>query len=301
MKSWDCQYKYKHLNGIWYWYDMIFWKHIQVTCYHFWRSLGLFAPCANLVTFQNSYFNEHRADCKITDEHPMNFGDRYCVKTQVNFQNLVKTWWNFQTWWKPGECSKLGENLVNFQNLVKTWWIFKTWWKPGEFSKLGENLVISLLWTRRSVLQVPNSPKEVFWAYFLVKIMCFHGENGSKISLDQNLVKTWWKLWWFFKTWWKPDEFSKPGENLVKTWWKLGEKLGANSLKTWWKPGENLVKSWWKLWWKLGENLVKSWWKLGENLVKTWWRLGENLVNFENLGENLAKTWWKLSENSVKT
>ena len=203
MKSWDCQYKYKHLNGIWYWYDMIFWKHIQVTCYHFWRSLGLFAPCANLVTFQNSYFNEHRADCKITDEHPMNFGDRYCVKTR----------WIFKTWWKPGEISRPGENLVNVQNLVKTWWIFKTWWKPGEFSKLGENLVISLLWTRRSVLQVPNSPKEVFWAYFLVKIMCFHGENGSKISLDQNLVKT----WWIFKTWWKPDEFSKPGEDLVKT------------------------------------------------------------------------------------
>ena len=196
MKSWDCQYKYKHLNGIWYWYDMIFWKHIQVTCYHFWRSLGLFAPCANLVTFQNSYFNEHRADCKITDEHPMNFGDRYCVKTR---------------------------------------WIFKTWWKPGEFSKLGENLVISLLWTRRSVLQVPNSPKEVFWAYFLVNIMCFHGENGSKISLDQNLVKTWWKL----------GEFSKPGENLMNF---------QNQVNTWWKPGENLVKTWWKL----GENLVKT-------------------------------------------
>ena len=135
----------------------------------------------------------------------------------VNFQNLLKTWWIFKTWWKPGdfqnlvktwktswnpgEFSKLGKNLVNFQNLVKTWWIVKTWWKrgefltcskPGEFSKPGENLVISLLWTRRSVLQVPNSPKEVFWAYFLVKFMCFHGENGSKISFDPNLVKTWW-------------------------------------------------------------------------------------------------------------
>ena len=292
MKSWDCQYKYKHLNGIWYWYDMIFWKHIQVTCYHFWRSLGLFAPCANLVTFQNSYFNEHRADCKITDEHPMNFGDRYCVKTR----------WIFKTWWKPGEISrpgenlvnvqKLGENLVNVQNLVKTWWIFKTWWKPGEFSKLGENLVISLSWTRRSVLQVPNSPKEVFWAYFLVKIMCFHGENGSKISLDQNLVKTWWKL----------GEFSKPGENLMnfKARWKLGENL----VKTWWKPGENSVKTWWKPgeFWKPGENLVKTWWKrdekkLGQNLVKTWWKPGE----FSKPGENLVKTWWKRDENSVKT
>jgi hypothetical protein len=262
MKSWDCQYKYKHLNGIWYWYDMIFWKHIQVTCYHFWRSLGLFAPCANLVTFQNSYFNEHRADCKITDEHPMNFGDRYCVKTR----------WIFKTWWKPGEISRPGENLVNVQNLVKTWWIFKTWWKPGEFSKLGENLVISLLWTRRSVLQVPNSPKEVFWAYFLVKIMCFHGENGSKISLDQNLVKTWWKL----------GEFSKPGENLMNF---------QNQVKTWWKPGENLVKTWWKL----GANVVKTWWKLGENLVKTRWKLGENLVKTRrNLGQNMLdfrKRW----------
>jgi hypothetical protein len=146
MKSWDCQYKYKHLNGIWYWYDMIFWKHIQVTCYHFWRSLGLFAPCANLVTFQNSYFNEHRADCKITDEHPMNFGDRYCVKTR----------WIFKTWWKPGEISRPGENLVNVQNLVKTWWIFKIWWKPGNFfvvntkkcfigSNFNKRIVLSLL------------------------------------------------------------------------------------------------------------------------------------------------------------
>ena len=140
--------------------------------------------------------------------------------------------------------------------------------------------MISLLWTRRSVLQVPNSPKEVFWAYFLEKIMCFHGENGSKISLDQNLVKT----GWIFKTWWKPDEFSKP----VKTWWKPGE----NSVKTRWKLGENLVKTWRKLGENPGENSVKKpgeFWKPGENLVKTRWKLGENLVNFQNL----VKTWWK--------
>ena len=223
----------------------------------------------------------------------MNFGDRYCVKTR----------WIFKTWWKPGEISRPGQNLVHVQNLVKTWWIFKTWWEPGEFSKLGENLVISLLWTRRSVLQIPNSPKEVFWAYFLVKIMCFHGENGSKISLDQNLVKT----WWIFKTWWKPDELSKPGENLVKTWWKLGEnlvktrcKLGENLVKAWWKLGENSVKTWWKLGENLVktcvnfENLVKTWWKPGENSVKTWWKLGENLVNFQNL----VKTWWKPGQKS---
>ena len=245
MKSWDCQYKYKHLNGIWYWYDMIFWKHIQVTCYHFWRSLGLFAPCANLVTFQNSYFNEHRADCKITDEHPMNFGDRYCVKTR----------WIFKTWWKPGEISRPGENLVNVQNLVKTWWIFKTWWKPGDFFVVNtKKCFTGSKFTKRSVLSLLFGENYVFswWKWI---------ENLIGPKPGENLVKT----WWIFKTWWKPDEFSKPGENLVKTWWKLGE----NSLKTWWKPGENLVKTWWKL----GENLVKTWW-----IFKTWWKPGENLV-----------------------
>ena len=289
MKSWDCQYKYKHLNGIWYWYAMVFWKHIQVTCYHFWRSLGLFAPCANLVTFQNPYFNEHRADCKITDEHPMNFGDRYCVKTR----------WIFKTWWKPGEISRPGENLVNVQNLVKTWWIFKTCWKPGDFF-------------------VANTKK------------CFTGSKFTKRSVlsllfGENYVFSWWK--WIEnligpkpgeKTWWKLGESSKPGENLmsfqnqVKTWWKPGENL----VKTWWKLGENLVKTWWNLvktWWKLAENSVKTWWKPGEfwkpgeNLVKTWWKPGENLVKtWWKLGENLVKTWWifktwwKLGENLVK-
>ena len=189
MKSWDCQYKYKHLNGIWYWYDMIFWKHIQVTCYHFWRSLGLFAPCANLVTFQNSYFNEHRADCKITDEHPMNFGDRYCVKTR----------WIFKTWWKPGEFSKLGENLVNFQNLVKTWWFLCC------------------------------EHEEVFYRFQIHQKKCFEPTFWWKlcvfmVKMDRksHWTKTWWKLGEFqnqVNTWWKP------GENLVKTWWKLGENL----------------------------------------------------------------------------
>ena len=279
MKSWDCQYKYKHLNGIWYWYDMIFWKHIQVTCYHFWRSLGLFAPCANLMTFQNSYFNEHRADCKITDEHPMNFGDRYCVKTR----------WIFKTWWKPGEISRPGENLVNVQNLVKTWWIFKTWWKPGDFFVVNtKKCFTGSKFTKRSVLSLLFGENYVFswWKWI---------ENLIGPKPGENLVKT----WWIFKTWWKPDEFSKPGEN-----WKPGENL----VKTWWKPGENSVQTWWKH----GESLVKTWWKLAENLVKTWWKLGENLVktcvNFENLvktrwklGENLVKTWWKLGENLVKT
>ena len=266
MKSWDCQYKYKHLNGIWYWYDMIFWKHIQVTCYHFWRSLGLFAPCANLVTFQNSYFNEHRADCKITDEHPMNFGDRYCVKTR----------WIFKTWWKPGEISRPGENLVNVQNLVKTWWIFKTWWKPGDFFVVNtKKCFTGSKFTKRSVLSLLFGENYVFswWKWI---------ENLIGPKPGENLVKT----WWIFKTWWKPDEFSKPGENWVKTGWKPGENL----VKTRWKLGENLVKTWWKL----AENLVKTWWKLGENLVKTRWKLGENLVNFQNL----VKTWWKPGQKS---
>ena len=194
MKSWDCQYKYKHLNGIWYWYDMIFWKHIQVTCYHVWRSLGLFAPCANLVTFQNSYFNEHRADCKITDEHPMNFGDRYCVKTR----------WIFKTWWKPGEISRPGENLVNLQNLVKTWWIFKTWRKPGEFSKLGENLV--------------NFQNLVKTWWFLC---CEHEEVFYRFQIHQKIQKKcfeptfWWKLCVFMV---KMDRKS----HWAKTWWKPG-------------------------------------------------------------------------------
>ena len=267
---------------------MIFWKHIQVTCYHFWRSLGLFAPCANLVTFQNSYFNEHRADCKITDEHPMNFGDRLLRENQVNFQNLVKTWWNFQTWWKPGECSKtwwkpgefskLGENLVNFQNLVKTWWIFKTWWKPGDFFVVNtKKCFTGSKFTKRSVLSLLFGKNYVFsWWKWIENII--GPKPGENLVNFQNLVKT----WWIFKTRWKL------GENLVKTWWKLGENL----VKTWWKLGESLVKTRWKL-----ENLVKTWWKLGENLVKTRWKLGENLVNFENL----VKTWWKPGENSVKT
>ena len=262
MKSRDCQYKYKHLNGIWYWYDMIFWKHIQVTCY-FWCSLGLFAPCANLVTFQNSYVNEHRADCKITDEHPMNFGDRYCVKT----------WWMFKTWWKPGEFSKLGENLVNFQNLVKTWWIFKTWWKPGDFFVVNtKKCFTGSKFTKRSVLSLLFGENYVFsWWKWIENLI--GPKPGENLVNFQNLVKTWWK----------------PGENLVKTWWKLGENL----VKTWWKLGENLAKTRWKL----GENMVKTWWKLGENLVKTRWKLGENLVNFQHL----VKTWWKPGENSVKT
>ena len=227
MKSWDCQYKYKHLNGIWYWYDMIFWKHIQVTCYHFWRSLGLFAPCANLVTFQNSYFNEHRADCKITDEHPMNFGDRYCVKTR----------WIFKTWWKPGEISRPGENLVNVQNLVMNFQNqVKTWWKPGEnlvktWCKLAENLV------------------KTWW------------------NLGENLVKTRWKL----------GENLANFENLVKTWWEPGQKSGRNLFENVVQPGEhflkkpreNLVKTWWKPceFSQPGDNLMKCH-NLGKNLME---------------------------------
>ena len=281
---------------------MIFWKHIQVTCYHFWRSLALFAPCANLVTFQNSYFNEHRADCKITDEHPMNFGDRYCVKTR----------WIFKTWWKPGEISRPGENLVNVQNLVKTWWIFKTWWKPGEFSKLGENLVnfqnlVKTWWF------LCCEHEEVFYRFQIHQKKCFEPTFWWKWCVF--MVKMDRKYHWT-KTWWKLGEFSKPGENLMNF---------QNQVKTWWKPGENLVKTWWNVgetWWKPGENLVKTRWKLCENLMKTWWKLGENLVKawwkpgqksgrnlFENLvqpgenflkkpRENLVKTWWKPCEFS---
>ena len=188
-----------------------------------------------------SNFNEHRADCKITDEHPINFGDRYCVKTQ----------WIFKTWWKPGEISRPGENLVNvqnlvnFQNLVKTWWIFKTWWKPGDFFVVNtKKCFTGSKFTKRSVLSLLFGENYVFswWKWI---------ENLIGPKPGENLVKT----WWFFKTWWKPDEFSKPGENLVKTWWKLGENL----VKTWWKLGENLVNF---------QNLVKTGWKLGENLVK---------------------------------
>ena len=234
MKSWDCQYKYKHLNGIWYWYDMIFWKHIQVTCYHFWRSLGLFAPCANLVTFQNSYFNEHRADCKITDEHPMNFGDRYCVKTR----------WIFKTWWKPGEISRPGENLVNVQNLVKTWWIFKTWWKPGDFFVVNtKKCFTGSKFTKRSVLSLLFGENYVFsWWKWIENLI--GPKPGENLVNFQNLVKTWWKL----------------GENLVKTRWKLGENLVnfQNLVKTWWKPcefsqpGDNLMKCH-----NLGKNLME--------------------------------------------
>ena len=245
-----------------------------------------------------SNFNEHRADCKITDEHPMNFGDRYCVKTQ----------WIFKTWWKPGEISRPGENLVNAQNLAKTWWIFKTWWKPGEFSKLGENLVnfqnlVKTWWF------LCCEHEEVFYRFQIHQKKCFEPTFWWKlcvfmVKMDRksHWTKTWWKpgenlvifqnlvkTWWIFKTRWKLGEnlvktWCKLAENLVKTWWKPGEIL----VKTWWKLGENLVKTWriLKTWWKLGEDLVKTWWKLGENLVKTWW---------------IFKTWWKPGDNRVKT
>ena len=218
--------------------------------------------------FKIHIFNEHRADCKITDEHPMNFGDRYCVKTR----------WIFKTWWKPGEISRPGENLVNVQNLVKTWWIFKTWWKPGDFFVVNtKKCFTGSKFTKRSVLSLLFGENYVFsWWKWIENLI--GPKPGENLVNFQNLVKT----WWIFKTRWKL------GENLVKTWWKAGE----NSVKTWWKPGENLVKTWWKL----AENLVKTWWKLGENLVKTRWKLGENLVNFQNL----VKTWWKLGENMVK-
>ena len=182
----------------------------------------------------------------------MNFGDRYCVKTR----------WIFKTWWKPGECSKLGENLVNFQNLVKTWWFLCC------------------------------EHEEVFYRFQIHQKKCFEPTFWWKLCVF--MVKMDRKSHWT-KTWWKLGEFSKPGENLmnfqnqVKTWWKPGENL----VKTWWKLGENLVKTWWKL----GENLVKTRWKLGEDMVKTRWKLGENLVNFQHL----VKTWWKPGENSVKT
>ena len=204
--------------------------------------------------------------------------------------NLKKKITKVTTWWKPGE------NLVNspsFLFLVKTWWNLKTWWKLGENWTPGENLV--------------NSPS--FFCVFFCEI--------SKPG--ENLVKTWWihqgfffeftkvvKTWWNFKTWWKtwwkPGEFTK-----FFLWWTLGD---------FWKPGENLVNSpgFFLLWWKLGEIS-----KLGENLVTTWWihqvfyfwwkpaeiyKLGENLVNSPSFflwwklgdiwkpGENLVKAWW---------
>ena len=210
MKSWDCQYKYKHLNGIWYWYDMIFWKHIQVTCYHFWRSLGLFAPCANLVTFQNSYFNEHRADCKITDEHPMNFGDRYCVKTR----------WIFKTWWKPGEFSKPGENLV------KTLWNVKTWWKPGVFTKFLKNYKIK----NKGAFCTSEIRQKKRFDHFFGEIYPFWRWNWRQ---NINLVKTWWNL----ETWCKLGQLSR-------TWWMFRWNSGNFlDLMDFLKPGENSVKT----------------------------------------------------------
>ena len=236
---------------------------------------------------------------KITDEHPMNFGDRYCVKTRWIFKTWWKTWWNFQTWWK-------------------TWWMFKTWWKPGEFSKLGENLVnfqnlVKTWWFlccehEEVFYRFQIHQKKCFEPTFWWKLCVFMVKNGSKISLDQNLVKT----WWIFKTWWKPDELSKPGENLVKTWWKLGEtwwktrcklgeKFGESLVKTWWKLGENLVKTRWKTWWK-PVWILKTWWKPdekpGENSVKTWWKTWWKPGEFSKPGENLVKTWWKPGQKS---
>ena len=145
----------------------------------------------------SKYFNEHQADYKMTDEHSMNFGDRYWVKTR----------WNFQAWWKPAEISrpgenlekcskpcelsKLGENLVNFQNLVKTWWFL-----------CGEH-------------------EEVFYRFQIRQIQCF--EPTFWWTLCVFMVKMDPKCHWT-KTWWNP----------VKTWWKLFENLmqqGENKMK----------------------------------------------------------------------
>ena len=188
---------------------MIFWKRIEVTWNHVWRS-----------TFQDILMN-----------------------TGLTIKWLTNIRWTLEigTGWKPDGISKPGENplkfpdllktwrnvpnLVNCQNLVKTWWIFKTWWKPGDFfvvntkkcftgSKFAKSSVLSLLFGENFVFP---------WWKWIQNVI------GPKPG----------------ETRWKPSEFSKPGENAVKTWWILKTwcKLGENLVKTWWKLGENLVKT----------------------------------------------------------
>ena len=122
--------------------------------------------------------------------------------------NLVKTWWNLETWWKPGEIQKLSEHP-------------ETWWKPGEIQKPSEqteNLVKT--WWKLGEIQKLSEHQETWW------------KPGEIQKLSEHPA-----------TWWKPSENMVKFRNSVnkqKTWWKPGEiqKLSEHQ-ETWWKPGEN--------------------------------------------------------------
>jgi hypothetical protein len=69
----------------------------------------------------------------------------------------VKTWWNFQ-------------------NLVKTWWISETWWKPGDFPRPGEHQVQLI---EETFYTLKFHQKKRFFI-FLVKFIRFGGEIEGK-------------------------------------------------------------------------------------------------------------------------
>jgi hypothetical protein len=57
--------------------------------------------------------------------------------------NLVKTWWNLETWCKLGQLSRTwwmfrwnSGNFLDLMDFLKPGEnLVKTWWKPGEFPK----------------------------------------------------------------------------------------------------------------------------------------------------------------------
>ena len=155
---------------------MHFWKHIQVTCYHFDARL-VFSPLAQTWW----HFKTH-----------------ILMSTGLTVKSLTNMWWTWEigTGWKPGEItkpgenlvkfSKPGENLVNFQNLVKTWWIFKTWWKPGDFQNLLKTWWIFKTWWKPGDFQNLVKTWKTSWN---------PGEFsklGKNLVNFQNLVKTRW-------------------------------------------------------------------------------------------------------------
>ena len=163
-------------------------------------------------------------------------------------KTLLKTWWKrenlMKTWIKPGE------NLVKFQNLVKTWWNLEPRWKPGEICwRSISHLSISPKEGLVALYSVKShrfggeikGKTDIWWKLGenLVKFRdspCFHRvskyDQVFSISPRQNQKKNGESL----KTWkllWKPNTFLRLFLDL-RDFLKLGEPL----VNLWWKPGE---------------------------------------------------------------
>ena len=95
-------------------------------------------------------------------------------------------------------------------------------------------------------------PKKRFFQNHIPTITAVKTDAILNLLIDrQGLVK---KSENLVKTWWKPDEFPKPGETLKKILVNFQYLVNVQNLvNSWWYPkrGENLVnfKTWWKRWW----------------------------------------------------